>query len=365
MKSAPMRVAIVYNEPKAAAPDQHWLSRSSPGGRVLQPDFRDASEYGVIRQAELVAGFLREGGYDTVLFAANDPLELAQFLGRERPDFIFNCCETLRGDPSLELCVAGMYELFDIPYTGTPALNLGICLDKAVAKSLFEAHGIATPRFAVVREPGDCDAAAALGFPLIVKPLRQDASIGIDVHAVVYSLSAVRERVAFVRRQFRQGALVEEFIDGREVNLALLAASPGEFVTLPISEILFEGYPEGQPHIVGYEAKWLEHSPEFLGTPPRCPAVLPEMLASEVRETALAAARVVGLADYGRIDMRIREGDNKVFVLEANPNPDISAESGFVRAAKANGRTHADVVREILDGAIERAGRVAAAQGGS
>ncbi len=358
-----MRIAIIYNEPKPSDPSEHWLSRSVPGGTVLPPDFRDWSEYGVLGEVRLITQFLREGSYDAMLFAADDPLELAQYLARDRPDFIFNCCESFRGDASLEMCVAGVYELFGVPYTGTPALNLGICLNKPIAKSLFQAHAIPTPRFAVVREPWDCDAAAVLGFPLIVKPAHEDASIGIDVHAVVSTFETLRDRIEFVRREFRQPALVEEFIDGREVNVAVLASSPEEFMTLPISEIRFQGYPEDRPRIIGYQAKWVEHSPEYRGTPPRCPADLPEALAQRVRDTALAAARVAGLADYGRIDMRIRRGDNQVFVLEANPNPDISFDSGFVRAAEASGRTHASVIREILERAIERAVRAATGAG--
>src|SRR5580658_2076709 len=101
-----MRIAIVYNEPKPSTPQEHWLSRSSSEGTVVAENFADASEYGVLQETQLIEGFLREGGYETVLFAADDPLGLTEFLARERPDLIFNCCESFRGNAALEMNVA-------------------------------------------------------------------------------------------------------------------------------------------------------------------------------------------------------------------------------------------------------------------
>jgi D-alanine-D-alanine ligase len=146
----------------------------------------------------------------------------------------------------------------------------------------------------------------------------------------------------------------EEFIDGREFTVALLAKSHNEFTTLPIVEILFENFPEGSPHILSYEAKWLSESPEYRGTSSKCPADLDSELEEKIRSAALDAARVVDLKDYGRIDVRVRRDDNAVFVLDVNANPDFGADSDFVLAAKASGRTYAQVVCEVLQCAIDR-----------
>jgi D-alanine-D-alanine ligase len=245
-----------------------------------------------------------------------------------------------------------MYELFGIEYTGSPTLALGLALDKALTKSVFESRGIPTPKHQLFKEPGRVD--SNLKFPLIVKPVHEDASIGIDANAIVYDEAALRGRVRFILHEFEQPALAEEYIDGRELNVAVIATSDGNMQTLPISEITFDKMPEGAPRIVSYEAKWIEESPMYQTTVPVCPAPLSEAVAAEARRIALGAARAVGLRDYGRVDMRL-DANDQLFVLEANPNPDISEDAGFMRAARTSGRTFDGTINEILDFAIARA----------
>jgi D-alanine-D-alanine ligase len=347
------RVAVIYNEPTADPTEEHWIWKSDSETRIAKEGFYDASEYGVLDEVRLIGDFLAETGYAVDLFAVEDPARLADFLQKKKPDVIFNCCESFRGHASLEMNIAAVYELFGIPYTGTSAVSLGLCLNKGLAKAVFRAHGVPTPDFVVVH-PGDCDSPATLRFPVIVKPIAEDASIGIDRHCVVHDEAALRNRVDFVHNQFRQGALVEEFIEGRELNLALLASSPTDFETLPISEIVFDGLPESYPKILSYESKWLTRSDVYKATMPKCPADIEPAIAAQIRQVALKAAKAVGLRDYGRVDFRLREGDNAIFVLEVNPNPDITFDSGFIRAAEATGRTHGDAVRTILERALER-----------
>ncbi|HEY6346586.1 MAG TPA: hypothetical protein VIY49_34275 [Bryobacteraceae bacterium] len=349
-----MRVAIVYNEPKPSTPQDHWLSRSSSEGTIVAETFTDASEYGVLQETQLIESFLRDGGHDTALYAAEDPSDMVRFLSVERPDLIFNCCETFRGDAKLEMNVAAIFEILGIPFTGSSALTLGIALNKSVAKALFVSYAVPTPPWAVLSPGGSEDGTPNLTFPLIVKPLEEDASNGIDTNSIVDNLSDLMQRVQFIWDEFHQPALAEEFIDGRELNVALLAVSPDEFVTLPVSEILFENFPGRKHHILTYEAKWMIDSPYYISTVPQCPADLAPELEEQLRRIALKAAAAVGLRDYGRIDFRVRASDNAIFVLEANPNPDITFDSGFVRAAQASGRTHATVIREIAERAAER-----------
>jgi D-alanine-D-alanine ligase len=252
------------------------------------------------------------------------------------------------------MAIAGIYDLYDIPYTGSPAIALGIALNKELAKSLFKAHNIPTPAFALIDENELITNNLNLVYPLIVKPVREDASIGIDNNSICYDEVALKARVAFVHKEFHQPALIEEFIDGRELNVAVLANAEGKFETLPISEITFDAMPEGNPRIVSYEAKWVEESLLYNTTIPKCPANLEESVAAQARTLALKAAAVIGLSDYGRIDMRLRESDNALFVLEANPNPDISRDAGFMRAAGAKGFIHAQTINAIVRCAMKR-----------
>jgi D-alanine-D-alanine ligase len=352
------RVAVIYNEPKHTAVEDHWLSRSLQTvheAGAAESTFRDASEFGVLEQMESIAGALKASGHDVLIFSADDDvMRLCQFLDTEKPDIIFNCCESILGKSSLEMNVAAIYELFGIPYTGSSALSLGIALDKGVSKDIFEANGISTPHHVVIEEGETLEMLHGLSFPIIVKPVREDASIGIDEKAIVHDRAALVERIAFVHREFTQPALVEEYIEGRELNVGVLGVSHGGLTTLPISEISFDGLPEGSPRIVSYEAKWVEESPLYKLTVPKCPAVLPEGVAMAASALALKAARAIGLRDYGRVDLRMRDSDNALFVLEANPNPDISEDAGFMRASGVSGRSFADTINEILRLAIER-----------
>lgn len=333
-----MRLAIIYNEPKPAA------------------GFRDPSEDGVLDEVRVIDVAVREAGHHPQIYAAASAAGLAAFLDRERPDVVFNCCESFRGAAALEMSVAALYDLFGVAYTGSPALTLGIALDKGIAKSMFRANGVPTPPHVVMASAADLARPHPLTYPLIVKPIAEDASIGIDARSVVHDHAATAERVKFVWSEFKQPALVEEFVDGRELNVGLLADSGGELHALPVSEVPFDGLPPGTPAIVSYDAKWVTDSLVYKTTPSQCPALLEPALAERVRQTALAAARAVGLRDYGRIDMRLRTRDQELFVLEANPNPDLCEEAGFMRAAVASGRTVAATVQQILSRAVERAG---------
>jgi len=167
--------------------------------------------------------------------------------------------------------------------------------------------------------------------------------------------AAAAERVKFVWSTFKQPALAEEFIDGRELSVALLADSRGALETLPISEISFEALPPDVPAIVSYDAKRVTDSVASTATPARCPAVLDTSMAERARQLAVSAAHVVGLRDYGRVDIRVRHRDHALFVLEVNPNPDLSGDAGFMRAAVASGRTVAATIQQILSRAIDRA----------
>ena len=347
-----MKVAVIYNEPRNTASEDHWLRRSDPAYQPPSAEFVDASEFGVLLQMRSIAAALGESGHEVSIFSADDdPRRLVSFLSNEKPHVIFNCCEAILGESKLELNIAAMYELFGIAYTGSAPLALGLALDKSLAKAVFIANGIPTPRHQLFKNSEAVD--PMLRFPLIVKPVHEDASIGIDANAIVQDATALAHRTRFIQSEFEQSALAEEFIDGRELNVALLATSHGNFETLPISEITFDNVPEGMPRIVSYEAKWVEESPMYQTTLPECPANIPESIAREARSIALRAAAAVGLRDYGRVDLRL-DANGNLFVLEANPNPDISEDAGFMRAARASGRTFAGTINEILSCAAER-----------
>jgi len=355
-----MRIAVIFREAEPTEAEHHWLWRSAAVARQPDNSFRDESEFGVNEEIERIAHALAAAGHEPVPFSTDSAAELCRFLDSEKPDIIFNCCEGFNGSSARELNVAAVFELFGIPFTGSPALTLGLAQNKAIAKAILEAAAIPTPPYAVVRGPADITRASEMSFPLIVKPLQEDASIGIDAHSVVSDPAALAVRVQFVLQEFRQPALAEEFIEGREFNIAVLAAPAGQFEILPVSEILFRELLVGVPRIVGYEAKWVKDSPYFHGTKPCCPAEIEAGLADRIRELTRKAVHALGVRDYARVDIRQRRTDGCLFVIEVNPNPNLDHDAGFMTAARASGRTYDETICDIVQPAIGRLnGRVA------
>lgn len=345
-----MRIAVVYNAPVVRPTGQDPSKLPTPADQSCSGP--DASELGVLDQVTAVQSILDREGYEAPVFEVRDVAALTSFLTRERPDAVFNCCESLSGRAELEMCVAGLFELLAIPYTGSTPLTLGLGLNKGLTKAVLQAHEVPTAGYRIVDSVTALGGAAGLRWPLIVKPVAEDASIGIDEGAVVHTMEALRGRVEFLLGELGAPVMVEEFVDGREFMIALLATAPGEWTMLPIEEVSFVGYPPEHPRILTYAAKWLPDSVAYRTSAVSWPVLSPE-LNDRLRQVALAAATAVGLRDYGRVDVRMRD-DGGVFVLEVNPNPDIGPESGFVATARAAGWSYGDVVRAIVHRALDR-----------
>jgi D-alanine-D-alanine ligase len=248
-----------------------------------------------------------------------------------KPDLIINLCEGYNGIPQLEPNVAAVFELLGIPYTGNNSKVLSLCQDKYKTKVILDSYGLQTPRCFLV---SSSDQIPEITFPLIVKPNNEDGSLGVGINAVVFNKKELQDRVERIVDNYEQAALVEEYIDGREFNIAIYDNS--EPKALPASEIDFSKMPSGAPHICSYEAKWHEGSVLFIGTPPICPARIDSFLMENLQQNALKAFRVLGCRDYARVDFRVSD-DGTNFILEVNPNPDISKSAGYARALAAAG----------------------------
>lgn len=277
-------------------------------------------------------------------------------LERSKDGIVFNLCEGAFGKSSLEMHVAALLELYGIRFTGSGPLTLGLALNKGLTKDILSSRDIMTPEYCVMDAP-PTKLKKSLKFPLIVKPLKEDASIGITSGAVVKTMKELKKRVEFIIGSYNQPAIIEEYIDGREFNIAVMGNGPS-IKALPPSEIEFVDYPEGVPKICCYEAKWVEESPFYNKTVPRCPADIPDGLRDELQAVAVKAYSIMGCKDYARVDVRVGE-DGNIKVLEVNPNPDISSDAGFARAGKAIGLEYNKLIAEIVKTATERYGNAA------
>jgi D-alanine-D-alanine ligase len=296
-----------------------------------------------------VAAALAEAGYDAQLVAVDGDLaSLRAHLAALEPHCAFNLCESLAGDARLESAVPLLLELLGLPFTGSTSEVLSFALRKDRVKERLEAAGIPTPAGRVIARAGDpCD----LPFPLIVKPVREDGSVGIWRTSVVGDPVELARAVDAVVSTLHQPCLVEQFIDGREFNVALLGHPTPR--VLPLSEIDFDGLPADAPRIVSYDAKWTTGSVDDLGTVPVLHPSLPSAVAARVRRVAADAFRAVGVRDYGRVDVRLAS-TGVPYVVDVNPNCDLSPIAGLARAAAAVGIDYASLAGLLVRYAMRR-----------
>jgi len=317
-------------------------------GRV-DPD-APQDEKDVLVQLETVRAALQSLGYETMDVPLSLDLGVTRAVLRSaRPLAVFNLAETIEGKGSLIHFAPSLLSTLGIPYTGAPIEAILLTSHKILGKRMMQAAGIRTPPFtgAVLA----ADASPDVEPPWIVKSVWEHASIGMEDSAVV---SAQRELSAEIRR--RQAAeridqlFVEQYIDGREINVALLGGrdGPGVPQILPPAEIQFLDYPPGKPRFVGYRAKWDEASFEY-GRTPRRFVFPPEdsTLLDTLQQISLHCWNLFGLRGYARVDFRV-DARGEPWVLEVNTNPCLSPDAGFLAAAAQAGLSRDEVVRRIV-----------------
>jgi len=328
-----LHILIAYNEPQ----------------QKKKNDVDYISEAAVKDEADVVYQVILKSGHVPIYFAVKNLDQILSKIDQVQPDLIFNLCEGFRGKTNHEMFIAGLWELLEIPYTGNSPLTLGLAQDKILSKHLFEGMNISTPKFQVYAEtPQD----TILTYPLIVKPSREDASLGITHgNAIIHDLNSLKKRVDKLLKKYKQPILVEEFIQGREFNMSILGNNPPHVIA--ISEISFSELDDKTPHITSYEAKWLPDHILYQKTPAICPAKISNDLQKRLDEVALQVYDALNGRDYGRVDTRV-DAEGNIFVLEYNPNPDISPDAGFVKALKAAGIKYKEFIELLIDEALKR-----------
>ncbi len=339
MSSLPA-VLVIYNIPRVR-------ERMSDGIGLCAE-----SEAGVLKELEAVTAALERLGVPARGCGIHRLEDLPAVLAAACEPVVFNLVEDLDGPPGDAAMVPALCRTFSKACTGGDSRCISLSSDKWLSKAALAALGVPCPQ-AVLIPPG-----AAIGNllppgPLIVKPVSRDASEGIDAGSVCQSrgeefLRAVRR----VHEQFRQPAMVEQYIDGREINVALLQQGQ-QLRVLPLAEIDFSAFPPNRPRIAGYQAKWVEDSFEYRNTPRVIPARIQEPQAHRIRQTVQDAWQAVGCTDYARVDCRLDQQGN-VFVLEVNANPDISPGAGFAAALNAGEISYDEFIRIVISNAAAR-----------
>ena len=335
-------VALVYN-----LVQPHML-RDGPLDRIAEYDSEET--------ISALSAALQARGHEVILLEADE--SIAEKLRSLHPQIVFNIAEGIRGE-SRESHVPAICEMLGLPYTGSGPLTLALCLNKARAKEILSHHHIPTPSFQVFHSPED-KLDSNLRFPLIAKLLHEGSSMGLSRHSIVENEVSLKHQVKYLVQTYRQPALVEEFIEGREFTVGVLGNEDAR--VLPIVEMVFSE-PRGivlfspdnpviplirQTRGDSVELPSVHHCAV-------CPADTSEELEHQIEQTALKAFRVLGCRDWCRMEMRLGH-DGTPYVLELNPIAGIDPSYWLPKAAEVAGLTYEDLVNEILGYALARAG---------
>jgi len=300
----------------------------------------------VFNSVERIKESLENLGYDVVpVSIVKINLQLLDYINKNRDAVFFNLCESIDGDPEKEKTLPQFMEDRGIRFTGSGPKALDVCLNKFHVKKLFLKNNIPTPSAVLIKSINKLSQISNLQYPLIVKPVHEDASIGISISSVVKNEKEAFEVIKNTIRDYKQPVIAEEYIEGREITVSIWGNNPASVIEL--SEIDFSGMPEKFPKIVTYKSKWDVNSDEYLGTAPVCPARVNIHLRSLIEGIALKAYSATGCRDYGRVDIRVSANEQPM-VIDVNPNPDLSPEAGFFRAVSSKGLNYMEMVRRIV-----------------
>ena len=302
-----------------------------------------------------VARALLGKGHDVRMFGFRDNVDqLVAGLKVDRPDVVFNLSERFRGQSALDYTVAAVLEMLGLPYTGASSEGLILARDKALTKKVFAYQGIRIPHFMVCRQRAAVQRPSDLRFPLIVKPLDEDASVGIAQSSVVRDDDALKERVVFIHDKFDTDAIVEEFIAGRELYIGVMGGDTP--VSFPPIEMVFATDSTVESRIATFKAKWSVKYRESKGIQNEIAKNLSPELRKRLGEVAVRAYQAAGLRDYGRIDVRLAH-DDAIYVVEANPNPYLADGEDLAWAAEEGGYLYPDFIEKIAEMACKRGKR--------
>jgi D-alanine-D-alanine ligase len=298
-----------------------------------------------------VVAALSEGGHKTSLIGISDDLRgLLDSLDDKRPDLVFNLCERFADNDEYEMHVTAVLAMLGQPFTGTGPAGMALRQDKAVPKKLLKFHGVSYPNYATF-DKDHLEFGGWMRFPLFVKPLHGDTSLGIDDSSLVTEYSKLVERIGFIQTQLKVPALVEEYVEGREFYVGILGNEAAE--VLPVMELDFAKLPAGYPRIYGHEAKSDVASLQYGAVN----AIVATDLAPEVRARLIMAGREAASAlkvqDYARVDIRL-SADGRPMVVEVNANPYLERTSAFALAALQAGMSHATLINRIVEIAWKR-----------
>ena len=294
-----------------------------------------------------VTSTLRKLGHDVRCVGVLDSLtELRSAIADWEPDIVFNLLEEFDGIVTYDQHVVAFLELMRQPYTGCNPRGLLLSRDKTLAKQLLAFHRIATPQFAVFRRGVRFHVPRKLRFPLFVKSTVEDASLGIAQASVVEDAARLKERIAFVHEQIKSDALVEEYVEGRELYVGVMGNE--RLTRLPVWEMAFGSMPDSLAAIATRKVKWDKRYQAKYGITTHAAEDLPPPVLAALDRLSRRIYRALGLSGYARMDFRVNP-QGQVYVLEANANPNLEAAEDFAESARAAGTPYGELLERLMD----------------
>ncbi len=303
------------------------------------------TEEGWKTEANVVAA-LRELGYDTEYLALFDDLEvLRQKLLNFQPEIIFNLADEFKQNRAFDQNIVSFLEMQGVPFTGCGATGLTLCKHKGISKKILGYHRIHTPAFEIVPRGKRCVRPKRLKFPILVKPLKEEASYGISQASFVENDDQFNERVLFIHERFNNDVIAEEYIEGRELYVSILGNH--RLQVFPIRELVFKEVPPDEPKIATYRAKWDAEYQKRWGLTNQFAEGLDPAVVRQIEQTCRRIYHLLTIDGYARIDLRVT-ADNKVYFIEANPNPFLAADEDFAQSALKANITYKQLIERIV-----------------
>jgi len=293
-----------------------------------------------------VLAALGELGYTTEHLAIFDDLNLlGQKLDSFQPDIIFNLADQFKNNRAFDQNIVSFLEMQGVPFTGCGSTGLTLCKHKAISKKILGYHRIHVPGFTVIARGKRIARPARLKFPILIKPLKEEASYGISQASFVETDDQFKERVQFVHTSHDCDAIAEEYIEGRELYVSVLGNHRLE--VYPIRELVFREVPPDEPKIATYRAKWDEEYRKKWGLQYQFAEGLDPALAKDIIQTCKRIYHLLTIDGYGRVDLRVTP-QNEIYFIEANPNPHLAADEDFAQSALKAGLAYPQLIERII-----------------
>jgi len=326
------KVLVVFNSDGPATLDQDFTER------FKEPDW--ATEAHVIEAVKSL-------GHTCATLGVFDDTELiCEKIKQFEPSVIFNLVERFNNEASHDRDIASFFKLTGIPFTGCGPTGLTLCKDKGLAKKILKFHHIRVPDFVILPKNRRIHRPKRLNFPIFVKPLKEEASIGIAQSSFVENDQQFRERVSYIHQTLGQDVIAEEYIEGRELYVGVIGNKRLE--AFPVRELRFHEVPEDEPRFASYKAKWDETYRKKWGIRNQFAGLLPNGSQGELEKISKKIYQLLMIRGYARMDMRLTSEGEVVFI-EANPNPILSSDEDFAESAKKAGVDYPQLIQKIIN----------------